>query len=275
MSSGIQWNGRSVGYMNFVAPGMLAYATFMTAIFQSLFGAFIRTLSAHLGRSADDADRAAARGVGRDPVGRLLDDELRRDRRARALGLPGDRPAPARARIPARDHPDRVRRRLCVRRPGPVLHGPGADDRPRESGDLPRRSAAGLRVGDVFPAGAPGAGHDLDRESAVPPCGGDSRFAPRRPSQRPSRELGRAPGRDVRGSRAARHAPFAEAGTRRLTRTVAAFRRAFFIPAGRIRRTRRARPRGDPATTTLPRERGSALLAPRSLPVLTEGARHE
>src|SRR5438876_2622819 len=42
MSSGIQWNGRSVGYMNFVAPGLLAYATFMTAIFQSLFGAFIR-----------------------------------------------------------------------------------------------------------------------------------------------------------------------------------------------------------------------------------------
>src|SRR5438552_9826560 len=42
MSSGIQWNGRSVGYMNFVAPGMLAYATFMTAVFQSLFGAFIR-----------------------------------------------------------------------------------------------------------------------------------------------------------------------------------------------------------------------------------------
>jgi len=25
-----------------VAPGLLAYATFMTAIFQSLFGAFIR-----------------------------------------------------------------------------------------------------------------------------------------------------------------------------------------------------------------------------------------
>jgi lipooligosaccharide transport system permease protein len=42
MSPGIQWNGRPVGYMNFVAPGMLAYATFMTAIFQSLFGAFIR-----------------------------------------------------------------------------------------------------------------------------------------------------------------------------------------------------------------------------------------
>ena len=28
--------------MDFVAPGMLAYATFMTAVFQSLFGAFIR-----------------------------------------------------------------------------------------------------------------------------------------------------------------------------------------------------------------------------------------
>ena len=28
--------------MTYVAPGLLAYATFMTAIFQSLFGAFIR-----------------------------------------------------------------------------------------------------------------------------------------------------------------------------------------------------------------------------------------
>jgi lipooligosaccharide transport system permease protein len=42
MSSGVEWNGRPIGYMSFVAPGMLAYATFMTAIFQSLFGAFIR-----------------------------------------------------------------------------------------------------------------------------------------------------------------------------------------------------------------------------------------
>src|SRR5207237_5108989 len=42
MSSGIEWNGRLVGYINFVAPGMLAYATFMTASFQSLYAAFIR-----------------------------------------------------------------------------------------------------------------------------------------------------------------------------------------------------------------------------------------
>lgn len=42
MTSGVEWNGRPVGYMTFVAPGMLAYATFMTSIFQSLFGAFIR-----------------------------------------------------------------------------------------------------------------------------------------------------------------------------------------------------------------------------------------
>jgi len=42
MSSGIEWNGRPIGYIDFVAPGMLAYATFMTSIFQSLFGAFIR-----------------------------------------------------------------------------------------------------------------------------------------------------------------------------------------------------------------------------------------
>ncbi len=42
MASGLEWNGRRVDYINFVAPGMLAYATFMTAVFQSLFGAFIR-----------------------------------------------------------------------------------------------------------------------------------------------------------------------------------------------------------------------------------------
>ena len=42
MARGIEWHGRDVGYMDYVAPGMLAYATFMTAVFQSLFGAFIR-----------------------------------------------------------------------------------------------------------------------------------------------------------------------------------------------------------------------------------------
>jgi len=38
----LTWQGRPVEYMTYVAPGLLAYATFMTAIFQSLFGAFIR-----------------------------------------------------------------------------------------------------------------------------------------------------------------------------------------------------------------------------------------
>lgn len=42
MSGGIEWRGRHVDYMDFVAPGMLAYATFITAVLQSLFGAFIR-----------------------------------------------------------------------------------------------------------------------------------------------------------------------------------------------------------------------------------------
>src|SRR2546427_4945367 len=42
MAAGIEWKGRAISYMSFVAPGMLAYATFMTSIFQSLFGAFIR-----------------------------------------------------------------------------------------------------------------------------------------------------------------------------------------------------------------------------------------
>jgi lipooligosaccharide transport system permease protein len=38
----LTWQGHPIAYMTYVAPGLLAYATFMTAIFQSLFGAFIR-----------------------------------------------------------------------------------------------------------------------------------------------------------------------------------------------------------------------------------------
>ena len=38
----LTWEGHPVEYMSYVAPGLLAYATFMTAIFQSLFAAFIR-----------------------------------------------------------------------------------------------------------------------------------------------------------------------------------------------------------------------------------------
>jgi lipooligosaccharide transport system permease protein len=38
----LPWQGRPVEYLTYVAPGLLAYATFMTAIFQSLFAAFIR-----------------------------------------------------------------------------------------------------------------------------------------------------------------------------------------------------------------------------------------
>jgi lipooligosaccharide transport system permease protein len=38
----IQWRGRAVSYLSFVAPGMLAYAAFMTPFFQALFAAFIR-----------------------------------------------------------------------------------------------------------------------------------------------------------------------------------------------------------------------------------------
>jgi lipooligosaccharide transport system permease protein len=38
----LSWQGREIDYLTYVAPGLLAYATFMTAIFQSLFAAFIR-----------------------------------------------------------------------------------------------------------------------------------------------------------------------------------------------------------------------------------------
>jgi len=38
----LTWQGREIDYLTYVAPGLLAYATFMTAIFQALFAAFIR-----------------------------------------------------------------------------------------------------------------------------------------------------------------------------------------------------------------------------------------
>jgi lipooligosaccharide transport system permease protein len=38
----LDWEGRPVSYLTYVAPGLLAYAAFMTAVFQALFAAFIR-----------------------------------------------------------------------------------------------------------------------------------------------------------------------------------------------------------------------------------------
>ena len=40
--TGIEWRGRQVSYLAFVAPGMLAYAAFMTPFFQALYASFIR-----------------------------------------------------------------------------------------------------------------------------------------------------------------------------------------------------------------------------------------
>ena len=38
----LDWRGRAVPYMTFVAPGIIAYSCFMTATFQALYAAFIR-----------------------------------------------------------------------------------------------------------------------------------------------------------------------------------------------------------------------------------------
>ena len=40
--AGVTWRGRELPYMTFVAPGLLAYAAFMTSVFQALYAAFIR-----------------------------------------------------------------------------------------------------------------------------------------------------------------------------------------------------------------------------------------
>lgn len=36
------WNGQSLDYLHYLAPGILAYTAFMSSFFQSLFGAYIR-----------------------------------------------------------------------------------------------------------------------------------------------------------------------------------------------------------------------------------------
>jgi lipooligosaccharide transport system permease protein len=38
----IEWQGRGVGYLTYLAPGLLAYTTYLTSVFQALFAAFIR-----------------------------------------------------------------------------------------------------------------------------------------------------------------------------------------------------------------------------------------
>jgi lipooligosaccharide transport system permease protein len=38
----ISWHGHSFDYLHYLAPGILAYTAFMSAFFQSLFGAYIR-----------------------------------------------------------------------------------------------------------------------------------------------------------------------------------------------------------------------------------------
>jgi len=39
---GVAWEGRTLDYLSYLAPGILAYTAFMTAFFQSLFTAYIR-----------------------------------------------------------------------------------------------------------------------------------------------------------------------------------------------------------------------------------------
>lgn len=38
----LKWNGETLDYLHYLAPGILAYTAFMSSFFQSLFGAYIR-----------------------------------------------------------------------------------------------------------------------------------------------------------------------------------------------------------------------------------------
>lgn len=38
----LEWRGETLDYLHYLAPGILAYTTFMSSFFQSLFGAFLR-----------------------------------------------------------------------------------------------------------------------------------------------------------------------------------------------------------------------------------------
>jgi lipooligosaccharide transport system permease protein len=38
----LEWNGAKLDYLHYLAPGIIAYTTFMSSFFQSLFGAYVR-----------------------------------------------------------------------------------------------------------------------------------------------------------------------------------------------------------------------------------------
>ena len=139
--SSIEWRGREISYLSFVAPGMLAYAAFMTPFFQALYASFIRM---HYQRTWEGqlTTQIEMRHV---VWGELLWAAVLGTVYAAIVSI-----------VLA------LRHRL-------VLHGDRADHRSPEPAGLPHRAPARLRLGDVLSLTPPGASGDRDAESALSP----------------------------------------------------------------------------------------------------------
>ena len=154
----LDWRGRAVDYPTYVAPGLLAYAAFMTSVFQALFAAFIRMRY----QRTWEGQLTTQVGLRHVVWGEVLWAALLATIYVLIVGLvltgfavlglvePEPRVAPA-------DAAHRLSRGLRVRRLRALLHRARPDDRPHESPGVPRGDPHGLAVGHLLSHHAPGA----------------------------------------------------------------------------------------------------------------------
>ncbi len=151
----LTWQGRPVEYMSYVAPGLLAYATFMTAIFQSLFAAFIRMRYQRTWEGQLTTQVALPHVVWGEVLwAGLLSTMYVVIVSAVLTGLHAAGCPPHPDRAAARPAAHRVRGRVRVRRARALLHRDRADDRPHEPAGVPARAADGAALVHLLPARA-------------------------------------------------------------------------------------------------------------------------
>ena len=166
----LAWHGRPVTYTTYVAPGLLAYAAFMTAVFQALFAAFIRMRYQRTWEGQLTTQVELRHVVWGEVLWAALLATIYVAIVAGVLacfallGLVDLEPRGA-----APDAPRRLRRGLRVRGVRPLLHRARADDRPHEPAGLPRRDPDGAAVRHVLPDRRSHPCGSLGGESSVPP----------------------------------------------------------------------------------------------------------
>ena len=147
----LDWQGRPVDYVTYVAPGLLAYAAFMTAVFQALYAAFIRMRYQRTWEGQLTTQVELRHVVWGEVLWAALLATIYVLIVACVLtlfalaGLVELRLAWLPLALP-----DRLPRRLRVRGVRPLLHRARADDRPHEPAGVPRRDPDGPPVRHVL-----------------------------------------------------------------------------------------------------------------------------